>query len=322
MRAVSSASALGADDDRDQLGLVVDEHVDERDRGVGWPTSPPRWMPSRVMAIQSPVAIGAALGDAVAHRLGDLAGPHAAGRLCHRRAVRVERRVGVVGHQRAERLDHRRGGHHRHRDVGEPGHLLAPPARCSCCSAARSRRRRRTRSTASRICAVDGFIDCPPADDLLHAEAAQEGAQPVADRDRDHRGGDVLDRRAAAGVWSRTHASSSRSADLLEQVGDADVARAGPTAMPASMAAPMSSVCTWQFHRPSPPTTTIESPRRAPRRLEAGRCGVVGRVEEVHHLVAEVADVTSRVAVAGVRPDRDVGVHRLGGRERAPSTTT
>ncbi len=31
--------------------------------------------------------------------------------------------------------------------------------------------------------------------------------------------------------------------------------------MPASIAAPMSSVWTWQFQRPSPPTTTIESPR-------------------------------------------------------------
>ena len=30
--------------------------------------------------------------------------------------------------------------------------------------------------------------------------------------------------------------------------------------MPASMAAPMSLVWIWQFHRPSPPTTTMESP--------------------------------------------------------------
>ena len=30
--------------------------------------------------------------------------------------------------------------------------------------------------------------------------------------------------------------------------------------MPASMAAPMSSVWMWQFQMPSPPTTTIESP--------------------------------------------------------------
>ena len=35
-----------------------------------------------------------------------------------------------------------------------------------------------------------------------------------------------------------------------------------PAVSAASMAAPMSSVCTWQFQSPSPPTTTIESPMR------------------------------------------------------------
>ena len=33
-----------------------------------------------------------------------------------------------------------------------------------------------------------------------------------------------------------------------------------PTAIPASMAAPMSSVWIWQLKMPSPPTTTMESP--------------------------------------------------------------
>ena len=36
------------------------------------------------------------------------------------------------------------------------------------------------------------------------------------------------------------------------------------------MASPMSSVWMWQFHRPSPPTTTIESPMPAQTSLNAG----------------------------------------------------
>ena len=62
--------------------------------------------------------------------------------------------------------------------------------------------------------------------------------------------------------------------------------------MPASMAAPMSSVCTWQFQRPSPPTTTIESPSSPHADLKPSIV-LVGRVEEEHHLVAEVGDVAA-----------------------------
>ena len=36
------------------------------------------------------------------------------------------------------------------------------------------------------------------------------------------------------------------------------------------MAAPMSSVWMWQFHSPSPPTTTMESPRPAHTSLKDG----------------------------------------------------
>ncbi len=52
------------------------------------------------------------------------------------------------------------------------------------------------------------------------------------------------------------------------------------------MAAPMSSVWMWQFHSPSPPTTTMESPSPAQTSLNDGD-GVVGGLEEVHDLVAE-----------------------------------
>ena len=42
-----------------------------------------------------------------------------------------------------------------------------------------------------------------------------------------------------------------------------------PASTPASMAAPTSSVWMWQFHRPSPPTTTMESPMPAHTSLNA-----------------------------------------------------
>ena len=42
-----------------------------------------------------------------------------------------------------------------------------------------------------------------------------------------------------------------------------------PVSTPASMAAPMSSVWIWQFHNPSPPTTTMESPMPAHTSLKS-----------------------------------------------------
>ena len=60
---------------------------------------------------------------------------------------------------------------------------------------------------------------------------------------------------------------------------------------------------------PSPPTTTIESPMRAPRLLERRRSSRRRRVEEVHDLVAQVGDVARRRRRAvrraiGARPPR------------------
>ena len=75
------------------------------------------------------------------------------------------------------------------------------------------------------------------------------------------------------------------------------MSRGRPTAMPASMAAPMSSVCTWQFQMPSPPTTTIESPRSPHADLKPSIV-LVGRLEEVHDLVAEVGDAAALAAAA------------------------
>ena len=76
------------------------------------------------------------------------------------------------------------------------------------------------------------------------------------------------------------------------------MSRGRPASSAASIAAPMSSVWMWQFHSPSPPTTTIESPMPAQTSLKAPSV-VVGRLEEVHDLVAQVRD--SGLAVAGRR---------------------
>ena len=79
--------------------------------------------------------------------------------------------------------------------------------------------------------------------------------------------------------------------------------------MPASTAAPMSFVWTWQFQMPSPPTTTIESPI-APHASRNAGDRVVGRVEQVHDLVAQAGHVVSpaRCAVDRGRRRDDLGL--------------
>ena len=81
------------------------------------------------------------------------------------------------------------------------------------------------RCTASRICAVDGFIDWPPATMCCTPRLAKSRSRPVADRDRDDTGGDVLD--GAPRTVGRRLLADPRLLlaflDLLEQVGDADL---------------------------------------------------------------------------------------------------
>jgi len=113
--------------------------------------------------------------------------------------------------------------------------------------------------------------------------------------------------------------------DLLVEVGDPD-AVGRPASTPASTAAPMSSVWMWQFHRPSPPTTRWS--RRCPPYLFERLNRVIGRVQEVHDLVAEVPDRMLASDPSWPDPDdsplqgRQVrGVHadaRAGAGRRAP----
>ena len=71
---------------------------------------------------------------------------------------------------------------------------------------------------------------------------------------------------ASSPAPSRTHRSSSTSSSRSVTRID----RGRPASRLASMAGPTSSVWMWQFHSPSPPTTTIESPRPAHTSLNAG----------------------------------------------------
>ena len=247
------------------------------------------WMPSRVIAIQSPSLIGPHSADAVAHRLRDLAGAHAlARRRSSRPDVDVERRVGVVGDQRARApRPPRRSARPRPARSVRSGTCCAT-GRCSCCSAARSTPSAGARArTASRICAVDGFIDCPPATTCCTPRPRSRSRRPSPDR-RPRRPRWSTARRPAPAAMRRRRRRDplGSSVDLLEQVGDPD-SRGRPDRDAGLDRARRCRRCARGSSRcPSPPTTTIESPRSPHVVLERRRSCVVG-VEEVHHLVAE-----------------------------------
>ena len=78
------------------------------------------------------------------------------------------------------------------------------------------------------------------------------------------------------------------------------MSRGRPASRAASTAAPMSSVWMWQFHSPSPPDHDDRVADARPHLLEVGD-RVVGGLEEVHDLVAQVAQAALRLrAAAGV----------------------
>ena len=106
---------------------------------------------------------------------------------------------------------------------------------------------------------------------------------------------------ASAPAPSRTQRSSSIcSARLVTRM-----SRGRPASRAASMAPPTSLVWMWQFHRPSPPTTTMESPRPAHTSLKAPMVWS-GACEEVHDLVA-AGRCPLRPAPVGHGPGHGVG---------------
>ena len=189
-----------------------------------------------------------------------------------------------------------------------------------------------TCSTASSSSAVDGLSVWPPADDALHAAArgTARRARRRCSRRRPRvvtggspapagRDGDVAPDASAAsrGVL----ALGLLVGDLLEQVGDPDLLRA---AVEVERHLDRPRRCRWcgrgSSTSPSPPTTTIESPI-APQPCLNASMRLVGEVEEVHHLVALLADVELAVdARRAGGPRRRTGRARpapIGARRRA-----
>ncbi len=121
-------------------------------------------------------------------------------------------------------------------------------------------------STASRICAVDGFIDWPPVRTWAPSEwKIRRMPSPVAMATTAVVTGVASGSGSGCSTPSRTHRSSSTSSSRSVT----RIFEGLPISMAASMAGPMSSVWMWQLNRPSPPTTTIESPMPAHTSLKA-----------------------------------------------------
>ena len=206
----------------------------------------------------------------------------------HRRLVLVELGVRVVLDERGERLGHARGRRRPRRACSVSASTWRATAHdVLVVRAARSPQSAVHASTASRICAVDGFIDWPPATTCctprLVSRRRTPSPTPTATTAVVTAGATRQPRsRSATTSASRTHRSSSTCS--IRSVTRIVCGR--PASMPASTAAPMSLVCTWQFQSPSPPTTTIESPIAPHASRNAGDRLVVG-VEEVHDLVAQ-----------------------------------
>ena len=104
--------------------------------------------------------------------------------------------------------------------------------------------------------------------------------------------------RCSAALGIRRLADPALLLDLLDRSVTRIVRGRPPASRPASMAAPMSSVWMWQFHSPSPPDHDDRVADGVPGLLEAGD-GLVGRLQEVHHLVA-AAVAASSPCVVGV----------------------
>ena len=160
----------------------------------------------------------------------------------------------------------------------------------------------------------------PARDHLLHAEAAQERAETVAHRDRDDPGGDARRARARRRRRppSRTQASSSRSATCSRR----SVTRMS-RGRPDRDAGLDRGADVVGVHVAVPEAVAADDDDRvaevAPRGLEAVDA-VVGRLEEVHHLVAEVGDAASpprRSPSPACAPTAMLRVHLLGRGQRA-----
>ena len=183
---------VAADEHGDDLAVVVDERAEQLAHRVGRRARRRDHAVARRARSSRPRGPRSPSTDGVAHGLRDLAGAHALERLAASTAALSSTRRRSGRTRRARRAPRARScvGDDRDLLLAERVDLLGDRRRCSCCSAARSRSRPRHASTASRICAVDGFIDWPPATTCCTPRLVSRRRIPVADADRDDRGGD------------------------------------------------------------------------------------------------------------------------------------
>ncbi len=145
-----------------------------------------------------------------------------------------------------------------------------------------------TDSTTSRICAVDGFIDWPAGHEVVHAQGPEDPADALAVGHRHDRG--ARRRLGLGGDAARRPGALPDPAlllDLLGEVGDPDVAGpagvegrldGGPDVVGVDVAVPQAVAAHHDDGVPEARPHLLERPH-----------GVVGRLEEVHDLVAQVA---------------------------------
>ena len=136
-----------------------------------------RAMPSRVIAIQSPASIGP--HSATLSRTAWVTSPVAHASTRRRTSPRRSRRAARRGRSATSAASASTTecvGTTPTVAIAQAVDLLARPATMFLLFGSTTHvLGRRSARTASRICAVDGFIDWPPGDHLLHADAAAAG---------------------------------------------------------------------------------------------------------------------------------------------------
>ena len=295
MRSVSLAGGVGADEHGDDLAVVVDELAEQLAHRVGRRAAWSRRCRRATSAIQSPLRIAPPSTDGVAHGLRHLAGAHA-----------LARRAASSPRSRRAR---RSGRTRRARRAPRARSWSATTATCFSVSAStwwatgddvlvvRQHDHAVGRARLDRLEDLRGrrVHRLAAGDHVLHAEAREQAADAVADADRDDRGRDRPQFGRSAGEVGDDVglAHPALLFDLLDQVGDADRVRAARVDAGFDRGADVVGV-----HVAVPDAVAADDDDRVADRAPTPRgtpaIVVVGRVEEVHHLVAQARHVVAR----------------------------
>jgi len=210
----------------------------------------------------------AGIGERVPHRPGDLGGTtRAATRSWRPRSHRL--RLRVVGEEGGEPLDDGAGRDHPH-GLGAQGVDLFGHRTDVLVVGRITTSSEGTASTALTRSAVAGSSSGrrrPGGGRRASGRCGDPVARDHGDDPRGRHRAHALDAGPRSGRAGRSRTQRSSSTCSSRSV---TRMRSGfPASTPASTAAPMSLVWMWQFHSPSPPTTTMESPMPAHTSLKA-----------------------------------------------------